>query len=202
MERTLGILLAGGRGERLRLGRPKALVLLGGETLLERACRTLRQVCDDLVVVAPADITLPLASGAGRLLDPGEGPLGGLAAASTAPAFLKAVVLGVDFPLVRAATLTALLERLGARSAVLPMPGGRAQPLVAAYSVEALAVLAGAFARGERSVVRAVETLDPLRLDDAALQSLPGGLESFLDVDTPDALADVERRLRAAVRPS
>ena len=202
MERTLGILLAGGRGERLKLARPKALVLLGGETLLERARGTLRQVCDDLVVVAPADIVLPLASGASRLLDPGEGPLGGLAAASTAPAFARVLVLGVDFPLVRAATLTALLERLGARRAVLPMPGGRAQPLVAAYSVEALAALAGAFAGGERSVVRAVETLDPLRLDDAELQALPGGLESFLDVDTPDALADAERRLRAAVRPS
>src|SRR5437588_594832 len=36
-ERVVGILLAGGRGSRLGLGRPKALAEVAGATLLERA---------------------------------------------------------------------------------------------------------------------------------------------------------------------
>jgi molybdenum cofactor guanylyltransferase len=194
----LGILLAGGRGERLGLGRPKALAELAGETLLARACAALRAVCAEIVVVAPADLELPAPQGARRLLDPGLGPLGGIAACAATIACARAVVLGVDFPLVRPALLAALLQRLEGRRAVVPSPGGRPQPLVAAYAGEAVVALAASFERGERSVTRAVLALEPLVLEDVELAALPGGLESFGDVDTRDALADAERRLRAA----
>jgi molybdopterin-guanine dinucleotide biosynthesis protein A len=189
---TLGILLAGGQGRRLELGRPKALVTLAGETLLERACATLARASDEVLVVAPAELALPLPAGTRRLLDPGLGPLGGIAVAAAALDSRRALVLGVDFPLVRPETLVALVDRLGLSRAVVPAPGGRAQPLVAAYAREALSALAGAFARGERSVTRAVEGLDPVLLGDSELETLPGGSDCFFDVDTQEALARAE----------
>lgn len=198
---TLGVLLAGGRGERLGLG-PKALVELSGETLLERAHAALRPVCETIAVVAPVELELPLPAGARRLLDPGLGPLGGIAIAGTTFVCERSVVLGVDFPLVPSALLAALLERLGNRRAVVPSPGGRPQPLVAAYAGEALAALAGSFAGGERSVTRAVLALEPLAPADAELATMPGGLEAFFDVDDLEALGEAERRLRAAGKPA
>ena len=191
---NLGILLAGGRGERLGLGRPKALAELKGATLLERACRKLTGVCDAVVVAAPAEMALPLPEGARRLLDPGLGPLGGVAVAAQSIVCERAVVLGVDFPLLEAATLATLLDRLKGRAAVVPAPGGRAQPLVAAYSAAALERLSQAFERGERSIVAALHALDPLLLDDAELAKLPGGRQGFFDVDTPEELAQAEER--------
>lgn len=191
---TLGILLAGGRGERLGLGRPKALAELHGLTLLERACRTLAPLCEVTVVTAPAEMTLPLPEGAQRLIDPGLGPLGGVAVAAQTLRCERAVVLGVDFPLLRSVTLQALLERLGGRAAVVPAPGGRAQPLAAVYSAAGLVRLSAAFEQGERSIVAAIRTLDVLLLDDAELATLPGGSEGFVDVDTPEALAKAEER--------
>jgi 2-C-methyl-D-erythritol 4-phosphate cytidylyltransferase len=53
--RTIAVLLAAGRGERLAAGRPKAFTDLGGRTLLDRAVETVEE-CPDVdrfVVVAP-----------------------------------------------------------------------------------------------------------------------------------------------------
>ena len=49
-----GIVLAGGRGERLGLG-PKAWLTLGGRTLLERAVTTMRLVADRVTVGVAVD---------------------------------------------------------------------------------------------------------------------------------------------------
>jgi molybdopterin-guanine dinucleotide biosynthesis protein A len=198
MSRVVGVLLAGGRGARLALGRPKALALLSGATLLERARSTLARVCDEVVVVAPPAHDLPLPAGSRRVFDEGVGPLGGIAAVCAAASFDRACVLGVDFPLVRPEALAFLLDGLDTASAVVPAPGGRAQPLVAAYRRDTLVALAGAYARGERSIVRALHALAPRLLDDAAVGALPGGLNNVFDVDTPDELAEAGRRLRAA----
>jgi len=196
----LGILLAGGRGERLGLDQPKALATLAGETLLARGFAALSPVCGEVVVVAPADLELPLPEGARRLLDPGLGPLGGIAIVGSTISCERALVLGVDFPLARSAMLAALLERLGDRLAVVPSPGGRTQPLLAAYAGEALAALADAFARGERAVTRAIDSLDPLVLGDAELAALPGGIECFFDVDTQEDFLRAESLLGSATR--
>jgi molybdopterin-guanine dinucleotide biosynthesis protein A len=199
---TLGVVLAGGLGARLGAGAPKPLRVVGGLTLLERALGTLHDVCDEVVVVAPAGRALP--SGAARRVnDPAgaAGPLAGLVTGLRAAAFDRAIALGVDFPLMRSAALRGLAARLGGGArhplAVMPAPGGIPQPLAAAYAPDALAQLAAALEAGERSPVVAVRALTPLLLDDAALAALPGGLENFFNVNTPDDLAEAERRLAA-----
>jgi 2-C-methyl-D-erythritol 4-phosphate cytidylyltransferase len=50
---VVGIVPAGGSGERLGADRPKAFVVLAGKTLLERSVEALRPVCDRVVVAAP-----------------------------------------------------------------------------------------------------------------------------------------------------
>lgn len=195
----LGIVLAGGAGERLAAGRPKALVELAGGTLLARAARTLGSVCDGVVVSAPGAMALPRCP-APRVDDPpgAAGPLAGIVAAARAHPGRDAIVLGIDFPLAGAALLRALLARLGTREAVIPAPGARPQPLVAVYTVRALARIAARFDEGERAVTRAVAGLDADRPDDAALAALPGGAVALLNVNTPADLAAAARSLAGA----
>jgi molybdopterin-guanine dinucleotide biosynthesis protein A len=205
MPGTLGVLVAGGAGTRLGLGLPKALVRVGGATLLERGLRTLETACDEIVVAAPASLALPLPNGSRGGLSPtpvadvegAAGPLAGVVAGFSSRTFARAVVLGVDFPCVTSAALESLLARLGDRGAVVPAPGGVPQPLVAAYAPATRAILAARLVAGERSLRRALEALDVLRLEDDALARLPGGLESFLNLNTRGDLADAERRLAA-----
>ncbi|HEY3215117.1 MAG TPA: NTP transferase domain-containing protein [Candidatus Eisenbacteria bacterium] len=216
MVTTLGVLPAGGRGIRLRAG-PKALVSIGGRTLLERALDSLAPLCDLVVVTAPATVPLDPALGRARaggrhelerVDDPpgAVGPLAGLVAGLGAVRYRRAVVLGVDFPLVRSEFLAALLDRLegGAAAssagfvrppAVIPAPGSIPQPLVAAYAPEAAARLRAALDRGERAAVQATLALGPLLLGEGELAALPGGLENLLNVNTPDDFAEAERRL-------
>lgn len=191
MATTLGILLAGGHGTRLALGLPKALVPVGGMTLLERSRAVLGAVCDEVVVAAPAGLALPVPA-AERVADPegSEGPLGGLVAGLRARPFRRAIVLGVDFPLMRAGLLGALADLLGEHAAVLPLAGGMPQPLAAAYAPRAAGILAACLAAGERAVMPAVAQLRPLVVGDGVLARLDGGLDCFLNVNVP---ADRER---------
>lgn len=192
----VGVALAGGAGARLAAGRPKALVELAGGTLLARAVAALRAVCDGVVVAAPASLALP-GCPAPRVDDPpgAAGPLAGIVAAARAHPDRDAIVLGVDFPLAGEALLRGLLARLGPRDAVIPAPGGRAQPLVAVYSARALERIAARFDAGERAVTRATAALDADRPDDVALDALPGGAAALLNVNTPADLAVAARAL-------
>jgi molybdopterin-guanine dinucleotide biosynthesis protein A len=214
MATLLGVLVAGGRGARLGLDVPKALVRVAGRSLLDRSLDCLAALCDHVVVAAPATMELELPRGNGgprprvtRATDPvgGEGPLAGLVAGMGSESFERAIVLGVDFPLILPSTLAALVAHLGAfgsaaaegPSAVVPAPRGVSQPLAAAYAAAARDPLERAFASGERSVVAAVASLDPVLLRDDELEGLPGGLESFFNLNTASDLAEAERRLAA-----
>jgi molybdenum cofactor guanylyltransferase len=180
--RTLGVLVAGGRGERLGLGVPKALAMVGGETLLARALRTLGAVADEVVVAAPAALELPVPA-AQRVMDrAGAGvPLAGVVAGLGARAHARALVLGVDHPLVTPALLRALLERLAGAAVVMPVHEGVPQPLVAACDGSVAAALAGAFDAGEQSLRRALMALGPTLV---AAEALPGGAAALLNVNT------------------
>lgn len=192
----IGIVIAGGRGERLGMGVPKALVTVAGRTLLERACDLLRDCgVERLRVVVPAAMTLPaLAPDTVRVDDPpGDGgPLGGLVAGLGAGPFDEALVVPVDQPLLRPSTLLALAARRGSATVAVTARDGRLQPLVGAYGPGAVASLRASWECGERAVHRAVRSAGArvLEGDDA-----PGLAEEWTDLDTPADLAEVERRL-------
>lgn len=211
--RVLGILLAGGRGERLNAGMPKAAVTLGGVTLLQRAVNTLSDLCNTVSVVAPAGMELPaIAEGrvpVTRVDDPpgDTGPLGALVAATAQFTCIEAIVMGVDMPFVTASTLRVMDQYFhGFRSmpdgpiACVPAPGGVMQPMVSLLHATALPRLRRCYEDGERSVAAAIAALSPLVLDDMHLARLPGGVEAFANVNTPEDLAKAEARVRAGAR--
>jgi molybdopterin-guanine dinucleotide biosynthesis protein A len=202
---TLGVLLAGGQGRRLGLGVPKALAKLGGRTFLERALEALRGACGEVVVALPPSIDLPL-EGAARVDDvaPDAGPLAGMIAGLASRPFHCAMVLGVDYPLMRASVLKALIAMFEEErthnpnlDALVPVIGGRVQPLAGVYAPSALPVLKGEFDRGMRAVVPAVGRLMLLRCDEPRLVAALGdaaALTMFAHVNTPEDLGMAESR--------
>jgi len=200
--KTLGVLLAGGRGTRLGAGLPKALVLCGGRTLFARALGTLAASCDDVVVVAPRDMELP-APRAQRIDDPeGErGPLAAMIAGLRARPFAEALVLAVDLPLVTAAGLATLRARRGDALAVMAAPLELPQPLAAWYASGARAPLAAALEAGERSLIAACATLSPRLVRDAELAAIPDGGGFQWNVNTFEDLSRAEHLLAAGHPP-
>ena len=115
-----GILLVGGASE--RFGSPKALAPFRGETLGERAWRTLNEVCDEVIAVGKSDDLLDLPY---PVLDDGSterAPVVGVIAGVRAASHETCVVLPVDCPLVTAELLRELVDE-GAVPQTGPLPG-------------------------------------------------------------------------------
>jgi molybdopterin-guanine dinucleotide biosynthesis protein A len=201
--RTHGAIPAGGAGRRLGQSLPKALAVLEGRTLIERAIATLKELCDSIAVSMSPRRPLPAAAhaGADAAFDfaEGGGALMGLLAAADADRWpaARTLVMGVDYPLARPAALRALIERLDQRAAVVPAPGGRLQPMLAVYSRAGLRALRETFDHGERSTVAAVTALDPIVIEDHELARFPGGSENWMNVNTPEEFAEAARLLRS-----
>ena len=104
-----GIVLAGGRSQ--RFGSDKAMVQLGGVSMLERAIDTLREFDKEPVIIARPDADYRFERcRVERDLIPGCGPLGGL---YTAFRFFREsilLVLTCDMPIVSAKSLHQLLS--------------------------------------------------------------------------------------------
>lgn len=117
------MLLVGGAS--VRFGSPKALAMLRGETLAERAWRTLGEAFGERrLAVGKGDLELPFEV----VVEPAEprAPIAGVIAGLRAAATEVAVFLPVDCPLVT----PELLRELGAARAITqtgPLPGAYAK---------------------------------------------------------------------------
>jgi molybdopterin-guanine dinucleotide biosynthesis protein A len=136
-----GVLLVGGASE--RFGSPKALAPFRGETLGERAWRTLSEACDEVVAVGKADDALGLPF---PVLDDGSlerAPVFGVLAGLRAATHETCLVLPVDTPLVTPELLSELL-----RAGAVPQSG----PLPGVYAKAMLPALESRVATGELSL--------------------------------------------------
>jgi molybdenum cofactor guanylyltransferase len=167
-----GVLLVGGAST--RFGSPKALAQLRGETLAERAWRTLGEACDERIAVGKGDLALPF----DVLVEPADprAPIAGVVAGLRAAANEIAVFLPVDCPLVT----PQLLRELGEHAAV-PQTG----PLPGAYGKGDLPELDRRLAARDYT----------LRGVNPRVREVDVGL--LTDVDSPDALSALEEHLAA-----
>lgn len=182
----VGAILAGGSARRLG-GVAKGLIEIGGERMIDRVARALREVTERIVVVSSNEAASGWLGGVDVIPDdePGSGPMGGIASALRATggdvlavawdsAFVNGALLG---PLVTAET--------GYDVVLWSLPSGT-EPLIGLYRQSALPTIDAALARGER---RARDIASLLRV--RALTDLPPGCstQSFFTVNTPEDLA-------------
>jgi molybdenum cofactor guanylyltransferase len=201
-----GFVLAGGRSS--RMGQDKALLRLGGRSMLEIAL-------DKLLAV-------PLASPprlAGTRMDaaaiadlhPGCGPLGGIEAALTASNHPLNVFLPVDMPLLPAKFLVWMLYRAQVTGAAVTLPriNGCPQPLCAVYHRELLEPITGSLQAGDYKVMHVVgaaasrtdvvdifdvELVSSANPDMLAFSPLPA-YRWFQNCNTPEDMAGMENAL-------
>lgn len=191
----LGVILAGGQGRRMG-GADKALLRLGGRTLLDRAEERLGpQVADMALSVAgdPArfDTAMPMLS------DPVEGfagPLAGVLAALDWAAGQRAdhvVSVAVDTPFFPEDLVPRLLLASEGRDPRLALAETtRLHPAFGLWPVSLRGALRQALDRGEHKVGRWAED------HDAARARFPvGAFDPFLNINTPEDLAQAEEIL-------
>jgi molybdopterin-guanine dinucleotide biosynthesis protein A len=148
----MGVVLAG--GESRRMGRDKALLVLPGGSLPERAALRLAAVCPEVAVADRGRGLVPELPSIGD--GPGSGPAAGILGVALAWPGRSLLVLACDLPEVPAALLQEL-ARPSRFDWVLPRLEGRVEPLCALYRPPALAALASQVALGNLAPQRLTE---------------------------------------------
>ena len=140
----VGVVVAGGASS--RFGSDKALAVLDGETLVERAHRALREVCDEVIV---ADAGRGILAGVESVPDgPGHGPIAAVLGAARRRPGRALLVLACDLPRVPVALLRRIVHESG--DWVVPRHAGGPRA-----AVRALPPAGARGARGQRPAGRA-----------------------------------------------
>ncbi|MBM3810007.1 MAG: molybdenum cofactor guanylyltransferase [Acidimicrobiia bacterium] len=180
MRKTAGFVLAGGNSS--RMGADKALLSLGGTTLLVQACRHVEQAAGQAVVIGPPERYAHLGL---REVIPdvraGLGPLGGIHTALSLRRAEWNLIVACDMPALDLAVLNRLIKEAEAADpgCLMPVDGaGREHPLCAVYHRECLAAVEAAIGQGQFKVREALRgvTVKTVQIHDS---------ECFLNLNTP-----------------
>jgi molybdenum cofactor guanylyltransferase len=187
------IVLAGGRSQ--RMGRPKAWLPFGQETLLARILGIVSPLVECRIVVAAPDQDLPpLPAGVLRADDrqEGRGPLEGILAGLTAGAGLADVfyVTGCDVPLLRPAFVTRMFELLRpADQIVVSRDADHFHPLAAVYRHDVLPHVQQLLAHDRRRPFFLFEQCATRVVKADDLREVDPRLDSLRNVNTPEDYA-------------
>jgi molybdopterin-guanine dinucleotide biosynthesis protein A len=181
------IILAGGDSQ--RMGRDKASLLLGEQTLLQRVITTMQKIFPHVIVSVRQlrpEIDLP------QVCDEqlNVGPLAGLAACLDRVTTPWAFVVACDMPFVEPAMVELLAKYRAEYQAVVPVVGGHQQPLAAFYASSCGAVIQGGLTGPDKSLRFVLKQLDVCYVDEDGLLATDPSLRSFFDLDTPQDVAN------------
>jgi molybdenum cofactor guanylyltransferase len=187
-----GIVPCGGQSR--RMGRPKAWLPFGGETMLSRITRLLKQAVEPVVVVAaqaqdvpplPSDVLLV------RDEEEGLGPLAGLAAGlkcleGRADA---AYLSSCDVPLLRPEFVIRLVQLLGEYKICVPRVEGYHHPLAAVYRVEVADAVRRLLAERRLRSTLLFDAVSTRVVEPDELRDVDPTFQSLRNVNTPEDYA-------------
>jgi len=180
-----GVILAGGKSR--RMGRDKSRLILGSETLIARAVRTLRALSDDIIIVTstPESFSGLVARLTSDVIV-GGGALSGIHAGLAAARHEFALVVACDMPFLNLALLRHMVSLASGHDAVVPHWQGEFEPLHAIYSRQCTTVIEATLQRGDRRVVDIYAAIRVRYLEPEEIARFdPEGL-SFFNINSPE----------------
>ena len=189
-----GVILAGGAASRYG-GSPKGLERVGGQRIIDRVAGALREVTDDLLLVANHPSAADWLPGVPVQADlvPNAGGLGGIHAALHR-ARSPVLIVAWDMPFVPASLLGRLRELGDAADVAVPESGSRRglEPLCAFYAPTCLPFIEQSLAQGDLRVVGFHAHVRVARLPADEVSAFGDPALLFMNVNTPDDLALAE----------
>jgi molybdopterin-guanine dinucleotide biosynthesis protein A len=151
------IVLAGGKG--LRLGRDKALEIVGDKSLLQRVVSNLSLFNRDIIIVTAVGQSLSqlVNYSKSRIVPdayPGKGALGGICTGLTASDSFYNLVVACDMPFLNHDLLRYLIQLSPSFDVVVPRLGDMVEPLHAVYSKNCLASAESLLKQGNLSITK------------------------------------------------
>jgi len=186
--------LCGGRSR--RMGRDKWSLPFGGETLLERTVRTVREVVDEVLIVAREGQEVD--GGDYRIVrDPadGLGPLAGLVAGLEAMEAERAFLTSCDVPFLNPVYVRRMLDLSRGHPVAVPLLDGYHMSTSAVYGRAVLPVARRLLQEERLRPLFLIREVDALIVNETALREMDRELASFRNCNTREAY---EQALRDA----
>lgn len=178
------------------MGTDKALVMLDGHTLLDRALEVMRTVTVDVRIVGDPE---KYGKFAPSVLDlyPNCGPLGGIhAALHSSPTELN-LMLAVDLPFVTPGLLQFVLARaknFDLASVTVPRAVGRLQPLCAVYRRDFVVPAEQGLRAGRYKIDALFDTRTTHVIEEDALLTAGFSASMFGNLNKPEDLTEVQKK--------
>ncbi len=197
MQAISAVVLAG--GESRRLGQDKCMLLVEGQSLLDRTLGLLASLAGDLVVVSndlrrTVDLPFPVRLVPDR--QPGVGALMGLYSGLHAARHDRAVAVACDMPFLSLPLLRHMVSLSVDYDVVLPRLGDLVEPLHAVYGKGCLGPMERQLSRGRRRIVSFFDEVRVRYVEQAEVDRYDPRHLSFLNVNTPDDWRRVQALLR------
>jgi molybdopterin-guanine dinucleotide biosynthesis protein A len=192
------IILAGGKSS--RLGRTKALQVIGDRTLIQWVIDRLVVFSTEIIVVTargeaiPHSLDIPVRTVPD--VHPGKGPLVGLYSGLIASSDSRAVVVGCDTPFLSTSLLKHMAQIASAFHAIVPRINSKVEPLCAVYSKSCLAPIQELLEQNERSITGLFDVVPVRYVEEDEINRFDPEHLSFFNINSQD---DLERARKLAV---
>jgi molybdenum cofactor guanylyltransferase len=192
--KVTGVVQAGGKSTRMG-GRPKALIELGGRSIVERVVAALTRVVDDVLVVTNtpelyAFLGLPMVAD----VYPDHGSLGGVYSGLRAAGEI-AFTVACDMPFLHPEVVRLVVARADEGDVVIPRVGERLETMHAAYGKACLPPIEERLRAGRLTIVGFFDSVRVVEISEADVARFRDPAIAFMNVNTPDEL----ERARALV---
>lgn len=192
MMKASGIVLAGGKST--RMGRDKANIRLGSQTMLERSVEKLQQIFDEVIIVSDRPSKYAL-TGTRQVFDiyGGKSPLGGIHAGLSVAGNSNAFITACDMPFWQPEMAAFLLQCLEDYDAAIPRVAGYIEPLFAVYSKRCLPAVEACLQQDIYKIIEVFPLLKVKYVEEEAWGKFGDTDKIFININTPQELKTLLR---------
>ena len=184
------IVLAGGKN--LRLGRSKALEVIGGKSLIERVIERLEPITNQLLIVTSREQPeFPTSNEIEVLTDiyPEKGPLGGIYTGLLASQSLRSIAVACDMPFLNNELLSHMIDIAQDFDAVVPRwQNGMLEPLHAVYAKSCLDTMKTRLENKRLGIHRLLNEIKVRYIEEEECRQFDPELLSFFNINRPSDL--------------
>lgn len=185
-----------------RMGQDKGLVKLAGIPLIEHVLNRLNGVADETIITSNNPdsyryLKLPIASDK----VPGVGALAGLQTALQAAKGDYVFVVACDMPLVNRQLVKFIVSQANDVDLVIPLFNDRYQPFHALYRRDTgLKAIEQSISDNQRRMISIHSKLKVREIQSIEFEDIDPMGDSFVNVNDPQELAQLEKKLAASIR--
>lgn len=181
----IGVILAGGKSS--RMGKDKSLLEIDGELLIKQTVAIFRQFFGKLIIVSNAESKF----GLDDIVEISDihtdlGPMGGIHTALTHTDGEKIFISACDTPQLSAELMALIIREAGDYEAVVPMIGGRPEPLFGIYKKSILPIVEEQIALGNVKINNLLKRLNVRYILEDEIKAVCNIDEVFFNMNTPE----------------